>query len=472
MQRDELPYVVPQVDASSADEAMLESLVKHGFGAALMTVSSESDLARLRQFQTLAGELGLSLLPTIAASYDLLASEGAFERLCTRVFGMAKRASLILSCARCEDVEIALQKLVQLASRLRGNALLLWLNLADEAFADNSVTDGIRKLSSQIEPRHICMSVRMPSGDPKAALKFAQRHFGDVSLWVALMVESVRHASGVELPKTCIPSGDHIRIFAYAAALNGAYGVILPGADELMRCRQDLFKAAAAASAEAKIMARFWRGASKAGSLLNFTIECDGELVEERSHIRAHCFAVDESGDIGAALSAVRWLPCPELRLPVGSCALTVHYSLSSETAAGVPRAYLLRFPSPKRLQVRAKGKRIALSIPDFDVAESVLISLNAPLIEELHWQMNAIAAPVMQFEVQQALKEFESAKAMVSSLNGERKKMSSALLSEMGKRISAMLNAARRRHMAKAIEAARMFRRQYRALLRNLILP
>lgn len=470
MSKGELPYVVPQIKASLSDETMLESLIKHGFDTALMMVSSEADLAMFRQFQTLVGELGLSLLPIIAVPDDLLASDGAFEQLWARAFRMAKQASLMLSHAQRGDVKIALQKLMRLANKLRGNVLLLWLSLTDEALADDSIVDGIRELCSQVEPKHICIGVRMPFGDPQEMLKFAQRHFGDVSLWVALTVESAQHASIAEPLDDCIPSGDHIRIFTYAAALSGAHGVILPSVDELVRRRQDLFKAAAAVSAEAKIMARFWRGASRVSGLLNFTIECDGEPVDERSHIRTHCFAVNGRDDVGTMLSIVRWLPCTELRLPSGSCPLTVRYSLSDEVATGMPRAYLLRFPSPKRLQVRTKGKDVALSIPDFDVAESVLISLNVPLIEELHWQMNAVAASVMQFEVQQALKEFELAKAMIGSLDDEGKKEGSMRLSEMGKCISTMLNAARRRHMSRAIEAARMFRRQYRMLLRSLI--
>ena len=469
MQKDELPYVVLQLQTSSVNEAALESLAKHGFDTALMSVSSGSDLRRLKRSQSWAGEFGLSLIPMIVASDDLLASEEAIGQLCESVLGMAKRVSMMLRGAQCGDFKVTLRRVTQLVNRLRGHVLLLWLDLHEGVFSDDDLMNGIRKLSMQIEPRHICVNTSVPFGDPEAALKLAQRHFGNVSLWVALTVEGAQFASGAEPLSACIPCGDHLRIFTYAAVLGSACGVILPNADELMEHRQDLFKAASVASAEAKIMLPFWRGACEVSDILDFAIERNGKPADEHLRMRARCFITKGSGDVEAVLSAVLWLPCSELRLPVGSYGLTLRYPISGWALGRTPRAYLLRFPSPKRLQVRFKSGLITLSIPDFDVAESVFISPNMPSVEELHWQMNAVGASVMQFEVQQALREFELAKAILNSLRGKVKQLSSGRLRVMGRLISSMLSAARKRHAANAIEMAKEFRRQYRSLLCDL---
>ncbi|MCS7253863.1 MAG: hypothetical protein RMK18_07850 [Armatimonadota bacterium] len=467
---DRLPYVLPQVEALPTNEAIVESLAEHGFEAVLMSVCSEPDLAKFEGLRAFANEVGMALLPMLTISDDLQLHGSAAAQLCVDFLARVERVSLALRISHRDDAKVALQNLATLSEQLRGRVMMLWLNAVEKSADGESIVSDLCELIARIEPTHVCVSAKVPSDDPKMMLGLARQRFGNANLWLALIVKGVEGASGAEYLSAYIPSGDHLRCFTYAAALCGAHGIIMPDTDYLMTHRQDLFKALAAVYSEAKIVSRFWREASRGDDAVSLAVECNGETVDGHSCIRVCRFVIESDGMPEVLLTALRWVSNSAFSLPVSSCRLSICHQLNDRVMGQTLRPYLLRFPSPKRLRTLFKGNCILFYVPDFDIADSVFISSNRSSVEELHRHMNAIAAPVMQYEVQWALKELEMAKTLLNSLKGEVRQMCSECFGRMSECVSLMLQAARRRHIASAIMMAKMFRRQYRELLRRLI--
>lgn len=465
---DELPYFLPQLDAPSAEENIIESLAKHRFAVALITVASKHELRKFERLKWIASKLGMSLLPILTIRAEPDAQKWLPNQLRSCIASMSGQILVALKCSQIKEVEAALLNLSQLAWQLKGRTCLLWIDFPNGTNGEHALAIA-SKLSGLIAPDGVCMSIQMLQEDVTNFLKQLRKRFGDIRLWVALRITNMQCRVNECGVNALIPIGDQVRHLAYVAAVGGAYGIVMPDIHKLMHAREDLFKAASAVAAETQITSPYWRSSSKHRLSLSLELECDDKNSTEGKHIGAYSFVTKCNGGAEVLIAVLQKAFHSPSQFPTDYKPVTLRYPLSDAPFVNMPRAYSLNFPTPKRLRMRSHGNFMSLMLPKFEIAECVLVSSEMRSVEELHLRMNAFSASVMQFEIQWALKEQEMARALINSLGGGVESYHRELLRQMNECISRMLLSARGRQLARAIDMAKCFRRHYRGLLKCL---
>jgi len=469
----ELPYVLPHFKASSLGDVSI--IAEHRFKCAIISVASKGDLKALRHLLNSASYVGTTLMPALVFKPPLHT-----DHMLTFIGDVHKIAkgssmSLLLKAGSKGEAETLLKAFTSsrhLCHSLR-NVAILWFDFFDGALSDEKIAKTALHLFNLVKPSHICLSVGIPFGDVEASMKLLHECFGNAKFMIALRSEADSRIE-CEALRMCFPTSDQLKWFVYASALSGADGVIISDACELLHRRIDLFKATAVVSAEAQVTSRYWRGIPlkdfQVEARLQQALDATGQVESAKVHL---CIHSPESNKLSEFLITALWWELGKVsKLPDHSAKLFINICKGNmkEEFAHHYRAYMLRFPSPTRLRMRISGDELSVSVTGFDIVDCLLISSHLPSVEEIHILMNSLAAPVMQFEVQMALNEYENAKRLLGLLPQDVAHRCRQALDVMGKCVSNMLMAARRRHIAKAIEHAKAFRRSYRGMLNETI--
>jgi hypothetical protein len=466
----ELPYVLPHFKASSLDDVSV--IAEHRFKCAIVSVTSKSDLKALRRLLNVASYVGTTLMPALALGPHTV------DHLLNLIGDVLRgtngsSVSLMLRASSKGEAETLLRAFASSRSlrHLLRDVAILWFDFFDGALKDESIAKTASWLFDLLKPSRICLSVGIPFGDVEASLRLLHDRFRNAKFLIALKSKANCRVECEPL-RMFFPTSDQLKWFVYASALSGADGVIVSDACKLLSERVDLFKATAVASAEAQVTSRYWRGTPLDGFQVEARLQQTIDAIEQAESTDVRLCVHSPDGDELSELliTALRWFGKPS-KLPEASAKLSINIRMGNMKGklAHRHRVYMLRFPSPTRLRVRVSADALSTSVADFDIVDCLLISSHLPPVEEIHLLMNSLAAPVMQFEVQMALKEYESAKHLLSLLSQDVAQRCRQILNLMSEHVSNMLMAARRRHMARAIEHARAFRRCYRGMLNEI---
>ncbi|HID07181.1 MAG TPA: hypothetical protein EYP10_08530 [Armatimonadetes bacterium] len=437
----------------------------------------------------------MQLIPTFTMSVD---EAIPIERL----NGILKKLHTVLShplvalriCAWSQQAQAWMCKLLKTAmSSFKSSTILVWFDAPSDSLTTNAYIETIGKLCRMLHLEHVCFSPSFTS-EPlcpsdvqgwtciPSLVHAIRRECNTSNVW--LVIQTILSGNYTQTPlhyklKCLMPMADQLRLMSYYGILGGATGLIVPIAlgNLHQRVREDHIAALGVLANEAMLMSEWWRSGVRCADVsIAHPIPVAQHLVDSYSAINVvdigqpmETIALTRIYlDEHSLISVVRWSDELAFHPPVGVSDIRI--KVPTRALPARCRAYALRFPSLVKLPIIRHTDELICTLPQFETIDTVLLTSDRELLEWIHERMNALAGSVMQFEVQQVLNEYNGIKRIHNTSQSRLPHAWMRTLNEMSKHVGQMLNSARHRHTAHAIQHAHEARRHYRKLLAMLL--